>query len=221
MLRNISLLLTALGICLSLAFPCLAESSGPRCVRVQLDGTIKLRPKDPAATHGQPGNAMTSCRTNAKFHIELIFPEKGGDALSQNNKVAISDFFCPPDAPGSRCRQEAHPDAFLPRTFTLQASAQPEGPFNYVVDFWLAQLPPLSPFNITIQCQGAPGTVSDYGSNYRQLMLPWHLNKMMLNSALNKSQHKHHPIMDLPPFLIADVEWDQLTTLVPCKNFQY
>lgn len=212
------LLLIALVLSLILAAPALA---GERCLRVQLDGTIKLRPQNPAATQGQPGNAMTSCRTNAKFHLELIFPEKGGPALSQKNWVVISGFDCPPDQPGSRCRQEAHADAFYPRPFTLQATATPEGPFNYTVEFLLTQLPPASPLTITIQCEGAPADVSDYGSNYRQLMLPWHLNKMMLNAALNQSRHKHPPVMDLPPFLLADLEWDELVTLVPCANFKY
>ena len=217
-MKKPALVLMALALCLFLTAP---AGAGDRCLRVQLDGTIKLRPKNPAATQGQPGNAMTSCRTNAKFHIELIFPEKGGQALSQKNWVVISGFYCPPDQPGSRCRQEAHADAFYPRPFTLQAKATPEGAFNYVVEFRLAQLPPASPITITIQCQGAPADVSDYGSNYRQLMLPWHLNKMMLSAALNKSRHKHHPLMDLPPFLLADVEWDELVTLVPCENFKY
>lgn len=217
-MKKTAMLMMALVLCLALAA---AAMAGDRCLRVQLDGTIKLRPKNPAATQGQPGNAMTSCRTNAKFHIELIFPEKGGQVVSQKNWVAISGFFCPPDAPGSRCRQTAHADAYYPRPFTLQATATPDGPFNYAVEFLLTQLPPISPLTITIQCQGAPADVSDYGSNYRQLMLPWHLNKMVLNSALNKSRHKHPPVMDLPPFLLADVEWTELVTLVPCENFKY
>lgn len=217
-MKKLALIMLALTLCLAVSAPALAES---RCLRVQLDGTIKLRPKNPAATQGQPGNAMTSCRTNAKFHIELIFPEKGGPAVSQKNWVQISGFDCPPDQPGSRCRQEAHADAFYPRPFMLQATATPDGAFNYAVEFLLAQLPPISPLTITIQCEGAPADVSDYGSNYRQLMLPWHLNKMVLNAALNKSRHKHPPVMDLPPFLLADVEWDELVTLVPCENFKY
>lgn len=217
-MKKPALVLMALALCLALAAPALAES---RCLRVQLDGTIKLRPKNPAATQGQPGNAMTSCRTNGKFHIELIFPEKGGQALSQKNWVVISSFYCPPDQPGSRCRQEAHADAFYPRPFTLRAKATPDGAFNYTVEFLLVQLPPASPITITIQCEGAPADVSDHGSNYRQLMLPWHLNKMVLNAALNKSRHKHPPVMDLPPFLLAEVEWDELVTLVPCDNFKY
>ncbi|MBU4384397.1 MAG: hypothetical protein KKH66_18300 [Proteobacteria bacterium] len=217
-MKKLSLILTALALCLAVAAPALAES---RCLRVQLDGTIKLRPKNPAATHGQPGNAMTSCQTNGKFHIELIFPEKGGPATSQKNWVVISGFHCPPDAPGARCKQEAHADTFYPRPFKLEAAATPEGAFNYVLEFRLAQLPPASPITITIQCEGAPADVSDYGSNYRQLMLPWHLNKMVLNAALNKSRHKHPPVMELPPFLLADVEWDELVTLVPCENFKY
>jgi hypothetical protein len=211
-------LLLAVLLCLCLTSPVLA---GDRCLRVQLDGTIKLRPKNPAATQGQPGNAMMSCRTNAKFHIELIFPEKGGPARSQKNWVAISGFDCPSDGPGARCRQEAHADAFYPRPFSLQATAIPEGAFAYALELWMPQLPPMSPITITIQCEGAPGQVSDYGSNYRQLMLPWHLSKHLLSAALNKAQHKHPPKMDLGPFLWAEVEWDQLATLVPCKNFQY
>lgn len=217
-MKKLALILLALALCLAVAAPALAES---RCLRVQLDGTIKLRPKNPAATQGQPGNAMTSCQTNAKFHIELIFPEKGGPAVSQKNWVQISGFFCPPDQPGSRCRQEAHADAFYPRPFVLRATATPDGAFNYTVEFLQTQLPPASPITITIQCEGAPADVSDYGSNYRQLMLPWHLNKMVLNAALNKSRHKHPPVMELPPFLLADVEWDELVTLVPCENFKY
>lgn len=208
----------AAALSLLLCAPALAQE---RCLRVQLDGTIKLRPKNPAATQGQPGNAMVSCRTNAKFHIEMIFPEKGGPLRSQKNWVVITGFSCPPDAPGAGCRQEAHADAFYPRVFSLQATARPEGPFNYEVEFRLTQLPPASPLTITIQCQGAPADVSDYGANYRQLMLPWHLNKMVLNSRLNKNQPKHHPRMDLPPFLTADVQWEELATLVPCANFQY
>ncbi|MCB2228907.1 MAG: hypothetical protein KQH53_19690 [Desulfarculaceae bacterium] len=210
----------ALALCLMLAAPALALAE-ERCLRVQLDGTIKLRPKNPAATHSQAGNAMTSCYTDAKFHIELIFPEKGGPNRSQKNWVAISGFQCPPGSPGAGCKQQAHPGAFDPRPFDLAAAAEPEGAFNYVVEFRMADLPPLSPFNITIQCSGAPRDISDYGSNYRQLMLPWHLNKMMLNTKLNQARHKHHPLMDLPPFLTADVEWDELATLVPCQNFQY
>ena len=188
---------------------------------MQLDGAVTLRPKDPAATQGQPGNAMMSCQTKGRFHLEMIFPEKGGAAVSQKNWVVISGFDCPPDAPGARCRQEAHADAFYPRPFSLQASATAEGPFAYALEFWLAQLPPASPLTITIQCEGAPAEVSDYGANYRQLMLPWHLNKTMLTTALNKSVHKRPPKVDLPPFLWAELEWDELATLAPCQNFKY
>ncbi len=134
--------------------------------------------------------------------------------------MVISGFDCPPDAPGARCRQEAHADAFYPRPFSLQASATPEGPCLRP-EFWLAQLPPASPLTITIQCEGAPAEVSDYGANYRQLMLPWHLNKTMLTTALNQSVHKSPPKMDLPPFLWAEMEWNELATLVPCQNFKY
>lgn len=210
--------LIALALCLLLAAPALAEE---RCLRVRLDGAIKLRPKNPAATQGQAGNAMTSCYTDAKFHIELIFPEKGGPNLSQKNWVAITGFECPPGSPGAGCKQQAHPGAFDPRPFDLAAAANPEGPFNYTVEFRMADLPPLSPFNITIQCSGSPRDMSDYGSNYRQLMLPWHLNKVMLNTKLNQTQSKHPPRMELPPFLTADVRWEELATLVPCSNFQY
>ena len=213
-MRTLMSICLALVLCLVLAAPALA---GERCLRVQLDGTIKLRPKNPAATAGQAGNAMTSCRTNGKFHIELIFPEKGGPVRSQNNWVAISGFDCPPGG----CLQQPHPGFADPRSFTLKATAEPSGPFSYTVSFHLAQLPPPSPITITIQCQGAPADVSDHGANYRQLMLPWHLTKMVLGSKLNQAQTKHHPEMDLPPFLKALVEWEELATLVPCSNFQY
>ncbi|MCF8034974.1 MAG: hypothetical protein K9K66_18020 [Desulfarculaceae bacterium] len=47
------------------------------------------------------------------------------------------------------------------------------------------------------------------------------MNKMVLDTKLNQAQSKHHPEMELPPFLKALVQWRELATLVPCKNFQY
>ena len=124
-MKKPALVLMALTLCLALAAPALAES---RCLRVQLDGTIKLRPKNPAATQGQPGNAMTSCRTNAKFHIELIFPEKGGQALSQKNWVVISGFYCPPINRGHAAARRPTPTPFIPGPLCCRPRPRLTGP---------------------------------------------------------------------------------------------
>lgn len=210
-------ILTALTLCLTLAAPALAEKS---CLRVQIDGTIKLRPKNNAAAQGQAGNAMASCHTNAKFHLEMVFPKNGGPNISQNNWVAITSFTCPPGSPGANCKQIAEPDAYKPRPFQLAGAANPDGPSKYTVEYRVADLPPMSPFKITLQCSGPPKDMSDYGANYRQLMLPWYLEKRVFSVTLDQVSTKHPPRVDLPPFLNAEVQWKEQATLVPCKDFQ-
>ncbi len=209
--------LLSLALILCLPAGALAEAGG-RCVRLQLEGTIDLEIKNPQDTRGQAGNATKGCTTQGKFRIELIFPEKGGQASSQKNWVAFDGFDCT----GAECRHQVASDAFKPRPFTLTAGMKPAGAFNYDVDFLLTRIPPPSPIKINIACpQGTPAEVSDYGANYRQLMLPFQVNKMSLNCRLNQSLSKHPPAIDMGRFLNADLQWQELTTLVPCKNFQY
>ena len=207
--------LMLLALLLALAVPSLA---GEKCLRVQLDGTILLRPRIPANAP-KVGDDVLSCRTDGKFHIDLIFPREGGPVISQDNWVVITGFKCSPNKRYVDCKQVVDPEAFQPRPFTLRATLSPDGSSRHALEFFLEHLPRPKPIYVTIECPNSPPQrINDYGSKYIQLLLPSYLNKIWLSMVPDQKHHQHPPKMELPPFDTAELEWDELLTLVPCSN---
>ncbi|BEQ12941.1 hypothetical protein [Desulfoferula mesophila] len=214
-MKKSALLLILVALLLSLTVP---APAGEKCLRVQLDGTIFLRPRVPANAP-KVNDDVLSCRTDGKFHVDMIFPRDGGQVISQDNWVVITGFKCSPKKRHAECRHVVDPEAFQHEPFTLSATLTPDGSSRYALEFFLDKLPRPKPIYVTIECPNSPPQrINDYGSKYQQLLLASYLNKIWLNMALDQKQHQHPEKMELPPFDTAELEWDELLTLAPCPK---
>ena len=216
----------------------LAGRSGPaarrgdgaedKCRRVKLTGTIKIVPLP------KPGFRGTADASEGKFTMDLIFAEKGGEILYQQNTVELTALRSFSFGGARDCVNTLPENARTPRPFKIWAKLVPEGvvvtdeatkkeKFGDQFDLMLKEMPAFPPFTFTAQCTGGkPGPVSDYGMSCKQLLQPfaatqyggtlW-LNKFGATGSLGE--------VNLFGAMKAIVEWEVLETLVPCKNFQY
>jgi hypothetical protein len=199
-----------------------------RCRRVQLTGTIKVTPKP------KPGFRGTALGSEGKFKMDLIFAEKGGEVLYQKNTLELVQVTSYSFGGARPCKNTLHDDAKATRAFTIWAKLLPDevviSDANDKVksvqdqfDMLLKIMPTFAPITYTAQCEGGrPGDVSDFGMSYVQLLQVFHATQYSGNVLLNKfGDKKSLPNVDLFGAMTADVEWEVLETLVPCKNFQY
>lgn len=132
------------------------------------------------------------------------------------------------------CLLTLHDNAKSPRAFTIWAKLVPNAvaisdandkvkSIQDQFDMLLKTLPSFAPVTYTAQCDGGrPGDVSDYGTSHVQLLQVFHATRYSGNVLLNKfGDKKSLPHIDLFGAMTANVEWEVLETLVPCKNFQY
>jgi hypothetical protein len=196
--------------------------------RVQLTGTIKV-----VATP-KPGFRGQIPAPEGKFKMDLIFPEKGGEVLYQQNTVELTMVRSYSFGGGLECRNTLPEAAVKPRPFKVWANLVPEGvviteestkkeSFGDQFDMIIKTRPAETPITYTTQCEnGKPGDVSDFGTSYTQLLLPFFLTQYGGTVWMNRFGTKGS-LRDIGIYgaLSATVEWEFLETLVPLKNFQY
>ncbi len=205
----------------------LTAEAEEQCRRVQLTGTVKTIPVP------KPGFRGTSNGPEGKFRIELLFAENGGEPISQKNFVELDKIKSYSFGGAKECSVTLPESSHTPRTFAVSATLTPDNvvsqygsdPREYVsdqLDLKVNQLPPTLPVKFTIQCEGGrPGELSDFGVTYNQLLMPFLTRSYIIDIKLNKIGDKSSPYtIDIPGGFQATVEWDQLETMVPCRNFQ-
>lgn len=223
--------------CLALAIAWIlpAGATGPstvgadtRCRRVKLDGTITVTPKPRA---GFKGVILASEGT---FTMDLIFPEKGGDVLYQQNTVSLARLNSYSYGGAGRCRNTLPASATAPRPFTVWAQVDVDaavtedgsGKVTSVsdqFDMMIKTMPSFPAITYSAVCDGGrPGPVSDYGTAVPQLLQLFNRSQYSGSLKLNRIGDKRQmPNVDLFGSMSATAEWETLETLVPCANFQY
>jgi len=196
--------------------------------RVQLTGTIKVVPTP------KPGFRGQIPAPEGKFKMDLIFPEKGGEVLYQQNTVELTMVRSYSFGGGLQCRNTLPEAAVKPRPFKVWANLVPEGvvitdestkkeSFGDQFDMIIKTRPAEAPITYTTQCEnGKPGDVSDFGTSYTQLLLPFFLTQYGGTVWMNRVGTKGS-LRDIGIYgaLTATVEWEFLETLVPLENFRY
>lgn len=199
-----------------------------QCRRVQLTGTIAIVPKP---TPGFRGVVITS---EGKFKMDLIFPDKGGEVLYQQNTVELTRIASYSYGGAHLCKNTLHGDASAPRSFSIWARLVPDSvvfenasekvtSIQDSFDLLLKTMPTFPAFTYTAQCEGGrPGEVSDYGTAHAQLLRVFNVTQYSGNIKLNRfGDRKSLPDVDIFGALKGRAEWEVLETLVPCQNFQY
>jgi hypothetical protein len=199
-----------------------------RCRRVKLDGTITVTPKPRADFKG------VILASEGTFTMDLIFPEKGGDVLYQQNTVSLTRLKSYAYGGARQCRNTLPASATTPRPFTVWAQVAvgaivAEDANNKVrsvsdqFDLMVKTLPTSPAISYTAICDGGqPGTASDYGTSIAQLVQVFSRTQYSGSLTLNRiGDRRQLPNVDLFGSLTGAAEWETLETLVPCGNFQY
>lgn len=204
-----------------------AADAEEHCRRVQLIGTVKYAPIPKTGFRG------TANGPEGKFKIELLFPENGGEPISQKNFIELVDIKSYSFGGAKSCTVTLPQRAREPRAFTIWAELTPDqvvatygsDPHEHVsdqLDFRIRQLPPLAPIAFSTHCEGGrPAESSDHGVSYNQLLLPFATRRFVHSITLNKIGVKSSPlVLEMPGANQATVEWEEMETLMPCAGFQ-
>jgi len=205
-----------------------ASQAGPRCRRVKLDGTIVVTPNP------RPGFRGVVLASEGRFAIDLIFAEKGGDVLYQQNTVTLTRLKSHSYGGALECRNTLPAEAVAPRPFKVWArlgvgevvaedANQKVKSVSDQFDFMVKTLPAFPAFSYSTTCTGGqPGTTSDHGIAIVQLLHVFNRTQYSGSVALNRmGDTRRLPAVDVFGSMTASAEWEPLETLVPCGNFQY
>lgn len=225
----------ALCLAAAIAWIIPAGAAGPstvgadsRCRRVKLDGTITVTPKPRTDFKG------VILASEGTFTMDLIFPEKGGDVLYQQNTVSLARLNSYSYGGARQCRNTLPASATAPRPFTVWAHVDVDAivaeDANQKVtsvtdqfDMMIKTLPSFPAISYSAVCDGGrPGPASDYGTSIPQLLQIFSRSQYSGSLKLNRIGDKRQmPNVDLFGSMSAHAEWEALETLVPCENFQY
>jgi hypothetical protein len=205
-----------------------AAQPAARCRRVQLTGTVTVRP---APAPGFTGHVLAA---EGSFKMDLIFPTSGGDVRFQESTVTLSKIVSYPYGGARVCTVALPAEAKTPRRFTAWATL---GPDAVVVedgaqkgravldqfDVLVKQAPAFPAVTYTSRCEGGrPGEASDGGVSHAQLVRVFAASQYSSSVKLNRlGDRRRLPEVDLFGRLTGKAEFEILETLVPCANFEY
>lgn len=177
-----------------------SDDSGVKYRKVTVTGDISTAFDETQLTT----EGLVILTTKGKYEINLWFAEKGGEPVKQDNKVWLTDLESPHYGTAYPCKiLSTDSTAKDLHSFQVKAVLTPEGykPLDTggkvigvldSLDFSVRELPDF-PFNYTSQCQGAPATLSDFGSSYRQLLLAFQEQHNINIAVGESSSSSFHP----------------------------
>jgi hypothetical protein len=155
------------------------DTSGSKYRKVTITGDLKMKPNPDA---GYKGLVMAPSGT---INLTFWFSIDGGEAVKQDNKVALTSYDGVPIGGAAPCVCTIDDMAMQPRSFAFKAELTPNASSysdistgqtteqfdNILIN--LDHVPVVDPINFTCVCTGAPGTQNDYGAAYTGLLAPF------------------------------------------------
>jgi len=197
-----------------------------RCRRVKLDGAIRITPKPKPAFKGVVNTS------EGTFTMDLIFPERGGEILHQQNSVSLTRLVSHSYGGARQCRNTLPADALVARPFNVWAKLQVDGVVvedaNQKVkavldqfDMMVKKLPTFPAISYTVSCDGGqPGAASDHATAVVQLLQVFARTQYSGSLKLNRiGDRRQMPVVDIFGTMVGSAEWEALETLVPCASF--
>lgn len=199
----------------------------PQCRRLQVTGTITTAPTP------KPGFRGVIPAAEGKFTMDLLFPERGGEVIRQQNTIELTRVTSYSFGGAQPCKNTLSSAARAPQAFSVWASLDPgsvivkkgadeETSAQDAYYLTIKTIPSFPPITYTAQCgAGRPGEVSDYGTSFTQLLRVFTGRTHSGNILLNRASGKYDlPDVDIFGALKGHAEWEMLETLVPCSSFQ-